>query len=287
MIRPEFIKTVPADVERIGVEAAYVLALVRYVTSFEGEYNGRRFIDGEMWWQASYADIGEAIGLSAETVRRILTRHLVPKGELLSQNPKSSAGDQTKAYRIPSDQPIGQMATPVSSQSAKWPGGMAKWPHAGQGLKAPTDQPIGQMAIAPDQPKHSDQPIGQLADSGDGQMADSSITREDEDLSNEEGGEDAAAITAEIVIEDRDPSACPTHGLNDPGISCIGCMVARKWREAHPMTADERLDVKLAAINAKYSNGGFNPDSAVDQKAFGWLSMKDDVSPVDQKALER
>jgi hypothetical protein len=60
-IRPEFLKVLRADVERVGLEGAHVLALIRYVTDLPGERNGRVTIGGDKWWQASYADIADAL----------------------------------------------------------------------------------------------------------------------------------------------------------------------------------------------------------------------------------
>ena len=103
-VRPPFLQVLRSDSERVGGDAARVLALIRYVTGLPGEHNGRVVIDGEMWWQASHADIGDALGdLRRKTVERIV-RKLEAGGELMSCSPDSYSGNQTKAYHIPPDQ---------------------------------------------------------------------------------------------------------------------------------------------------------------------------------------
>jgi hypothetical protein len=103
-IRPRYLAVQHDDSERVGFIEAGLLALVRYVTGLPGEHNGRVEIDGEMWWQASYTEIGDALGgLSRKTVGRIV-RKLEADGELSSCSPDSFNGDQTKAYRVRSDQ---------------------------------------------------------------------------------------------------------------------------------------------------------------------------------------
>jgi hypothetical protein len=128
IIRPKFLQVLPDDIARVGVGAdgACVLALVRYVTSLDGEHNGRVRIDGEMWWRASYAEIGESLGgVGLYSVRRIMLR-LEEKGFLASRTPGISGGDQTKAYRTLSDQPMCDSATVVTSQCANPQGGVAE-----------------------------------------------------------------------------------------------------------------------------------------------------------------
>jgi hypothetical protein len=104
-IRPKYLPVLRDDVQRVGLEAAYLLALVRYVTALPGEHNGRIEIDGQMCWQASHSDIADALGtgMSRQKVGRIV-RQLEADGELWGESPDAFYGDQTKAYRIASDQ---------------------------------------------------------------------------------------------------------------------------------------------------------------------------------------
>jgi hypothetical protein len=95
------------------------------VTDLDGEHNGRMCIDGDVWWQVSYADIGESLGgIGRYSVRRIMLR-LEEEGLLEQRTPSSPDGDQTKAYRIPSDLPMCDSATAVTSQSAESQRGVA------------------------------------------------------------------------------------------------------------------------------------------------------------------
>jgi hypothetical protein len=102
---PDFLKVLPADIGRVGFDGAAVLALVRYVTGLPGETNGRRTVDGEMWWCASRDDIGQALGgVHRDSVRRTLIR-LCDKGELLTIPAERFYGDRAQAYRV-SDLPL-------------------------------------------------------------------------------------------------------------------------------------------------------------------------------------
>jgi hypothetical protein len=89
------------DVERVGIEGAYVLALIRYITALSGEYNGRFESGGHLWWQASYVDIAESLGGMTARKAGNLVRELESKDALLSYRVNAFQGDQTKAYRVP------------------------------------------------------------------------------------------------------------------------------------------------------------------------------------------
>lgn len=101
----EFLKVLPADIPRVGFAGACILALVRYVTSLPGEANGRRMIDGSMWWRASHADVGESLcGVDRQAIRREMSK-LHKSGDLLSILAAEFYGDRAQAYRV-SDQPL-------------------------------------------------------------------------------------------------------------------------------------------------------------------------------------
>ncbi|MEZ0357344.1 hypothetical protein [Mycobacterium sp. SA01] len=97
---PTFLRVVGSDVGEHGPAGALVLALVRYVLDLPGERSGRILIDGEMWWQATYTEIGAAAlgGMGKYSVGRIMVA-LVESGALLACQPRSAAGVQTRAYR--------------------------------------------------------------------------------------------------------------------------------------------------------------------------------------------
>ena len=100
VIEAKFLQPLLRDIRQHGADAAGVLALIQYMTALDGEHNGRRLIDGEMWWVATYAEIAEVIGVSSKTVGRLVC--LVElKGALLSERPDAFKGDQTKAFRVP------------------------------------------------------------------------------------------------------------------------------------------------------------------------------------------
>jgi hypothetical protein len=116
-IRPEFLMVSPAAYGRLGGDAV-ALALIRYATSPRGSGHGRVVIDGETWWRASYTEIGDALGgVSRYTVRKIILR-LVKNGELESLLEVRKDGDQTRAYRLASDQPSCGSDTASTSQVA-------------------------------------------------------------------------------------------------------------------------------------------------------------------------
>lgn len=106
VIRPKYVHLFRDDVQRVGRDAAHLLAVVRHVTTdLPGEHNGRVLIDGDMWWSATYPEIAEAMGdISDQKVGRIV-RKLEAEGELASRQPDVWSGNQTKAYRT-ADQPI-------------------------------------------------------------------------------------------------------------------------------------------------------------------------------------
>lgn len=106
------------DIGECGYDGACVLALVRYVTGMPEERNGRRLIDSEMWWQASYDEIGEALGgMSRHSVGRTV-RRLESEKILLSKSIDTHNGDQTKAYRV-ADQQRAESHTGVDQQCAE------------------------------------------------------------------------------------------------------------------------------------------------------------------------
>lgn len=122
VIQPEFLKVLPADVARVGVLGALTIALVRYATALPSEKNGRILIDGLMWWRASHAEIGEALGaLPGDTARRAVGK-LCTAGELRSVPARAFPGDRALAYRVP-DQPLRETAESVDQplrESAEW-----------------------------------------------------------------------------------------------------------------------------------------------------------------------
>ncbi|WP_156298049.1 hypothetical protein [Mycobacterium paragordonae] len=99
-LNPKFVQVLPADIGQYGADAACVLALVRYVTSQQGERNGRRIINGETWWFAEYEEIGAALGgMDRQKVGRAV-RALEAVDALATYAPDMFRGVRTKAYRV-------------------------------------------------------------------------------------------------------------------------------------------------------------------------------------------
>ena|GEM_PF-3675842 len=112
----DFLKVLPVEIGRHGADAACVLALIRYMTALPGERNGRRLIDGHIWWTATYADIGQAIGLDRQKVGRAV-RKLEDDQALLGSFTDAFKGNQTKAYRLPADQQNSNLNEPDQQNS--------------------------------------------------------------------------------------------------------------------------------------------------------------------------
>jgi hypothetical protein len=104
MKRPEFLMVLPADVGEHGYDGAILLALMRYVTALDGESNGRVRIDGDIWWRASQAEIGEAMGGVGHDKVRGIVRRLLAAGALEVRPASDGQSVRMMAYRL-SEQP--------------------------------------------------------------------------------------------------------------------------------------------------------------------------------------
>jgi hypothetical protein len=99
VVRPEFLKVLPDDVGRVGLDGAAVLAVIRYATALSVEVNGRMMIDDAVWWRTSHAEIGQSLGgVSHDTIRRIVSK-LESVGELKVCVPDVD-NNRLKAYRL-------------------------------------------------------------------------------------------------------------------------------------------------------------------------------------------
>lgn len=107
ILRPDFLMVRPDDVERVGVTGAYVLALVRYATADSRP----------PWWRASHAEMGEALGMSHDSVRRAVLK-LEASEHLSTKIYSGPEGNQSKSYRIASGQPVRDSASVLTSQYA-------------------------------------------------------------------------------------------------------------------------------------------------------------------------
>jgi len=127
VIRPAggFLKVLLTDIDRVGMDEAAILALVRYATAITDERNGRLVIDGAVWWRVSYTDLGVPLRMSRESVRHLVGK-LEAANELESRFQQTSDGDRTKLYHIPSEQPLHDFNTPLSSENTISTGGVVK-----------------------------------------------------------------------------------------------------------------------------------------------------------------
>ena len=111
-MNPEFLKVLPADIARVGGDAAAVLALVRYATEFDDGRHGRQTIDGRVWWRVSHPTIGDALGgINHDRVCRIISK-LESAGEIMVFDPKDSP-DRSRIYTLP-DLSLRESALPLS-----------------------------------------------------------------------------------------------------------------------------------------------------------------------------
>ncbi len=108
----------PADILRVGALGACILALIRYMTGIPGEANGRRVVDGQMFWRAAAPDIAKALGggVSPRTVSATV-RELVAAGHVTAIPAEDFYGDRAKAYRA-SDLPSATSDTGSEQPSA-------------------------------------------------------------------------------------------------------------------------------------------------------------------------
>jgi hypothetical protein len=218
-MRPPFIRVVPDEVEHYGAAGAVVIAHIRYRCATDGP--GRIAVDHVRWWRASHTEIGREVGMSADSVRRVLDRRLANVVEAAHHHPTD---DQRRSYRVASDLPVGQIADVSTCQSAKSPGTAAKSPTPS--AKSPTDR---------------------------GQIADCTPYRELGEL--EEGGENARAAddepsASESVQPANDPLPspfCPKHP-NGTDQRCPDCGAARRRREA----IEERTAQAAAEARARF-----------------------------------
>jgi hypothetical protein len=236
---PDFLKVLPADIGRVGVLGAAILALVRYVTGLPGETNGRKTVDCEMWWRASHDDIGQLLGgIHRDSVRRALVR-LQGTGELLARTPVDTFyGDRAQAYRVPDlplrgmqqgpDLPLRETAESIT-RNATSGCGETQQACAAKSLNLPLSEELeeeGEKARAAE-PEPLD--VETVPDPDNAHPPEES-SRNSETASNE---------TAAWVRGPYGPR-CRKH-VNDPDPpKCPGCRDAREAEEAEQAAAAER-----------------------------------------------
>lgn len=254
---PDFLMVSPADVGRAGALGACILALVRYVTALPGEFNGRRMVDGEMWWRASHDDIRQALGGSAS--RRTVSwtvGKLRDTGDLLAIATQDFYGDRAQAYRasdvplarsdqgsdVPlarSDQPSGKKRPSTSARSnqagcadiANLPSvGEFEEPSGGENARATEDEPLDVETVpdygnAPTPPDISKDKPQQL-NVADVEPASRELVTQRID--------DVDAIDGVVVDDHPEPAPqpyCDQHMPNGTDSSCGACGRRRRIRE--------------------------------------------------------
>lgn len=240
MIRPEFLKFVPADAERVGMIGALILALVRFRVELPDEKNGRVVVDGVTWWRASHADISDELGgdISSRTVGRVIGE-LVDSEQLLAIHGGAFYGDRAKRYRLP-DQPFDK-----SDSSNGQPFDKSDVRHP---TKATDD--IGhnrQMFLSPE---------------NEGEERENASTEVADHEPREQRTRNADSAFGDI----EPPEFCDDHMPNGTGDSCPACKIRRKhlerWREAATVrmlqrgsSASERPDMDSPSRQASPKPG--------------------------------
>ncbi len=231
---PPFLKVLPADVGQVGALGACVLALVRYVTSLPGEINGRRMVDGEMWWRASAPDIAEALGdgLSPRTVSGTV-RTLTNIGALTAIPTQDFYGDRAKAYRAP-DLPSAKCDTGSDLPSADIADRSADIAeHVGK-IRHTTSADIADLPSIGELEELSE---GENARATDAEPLDVELVPRQSDAPaplDFHRIDDLDAIVGEVVEDEADPEPqpyCDRHMPNGTDNSCGACGRRRRIRE--------------------------------------------------------
>jgi hypothetical protein len=242
VIRPDFLKVLPADIAAVGGDAACVLALVRYATQVPDERNDRLVIEGAVWWRASYAEIGESLGgLGRYTVGRSVSK-LVTAGQLLRRDLFGCDGNQTKAYRpeVADKQPKCDSAPVVSSENAESHGTGAKSQQTG----AESQQDRCEIAFSI--------PFRELREEEKGEKAprpvdDEPVTPEPDQSDNDPpaNGKHANGQPPSWVCGPYGPR-CHEHRDDPNPPACPGCGDARRADTASKAAERERRDTETA-----------------------------------------
>jgi len=265
---PDFLRVLPADIGRVRYDGAAILALVRYVTELPGETNGRKMVDGAMWWRATHDDIGEALGgVHSDSVRRTLLK-LSDKGELLTRPAVAFYGDRAQAYRVP-DVPLRESAE------------CADVPLRESAECIPRKRGSSSRESAESDPaKVRNLPItGELEDLSEGEKGAALAEREPLDVEpvadpgNDPPPKDQLAIQtdpagawvdAELVDDDPDPEPQPYCDRHMPHGTDARCGACKRRRQAHEAWQQRALS-RVFADATSSADAGDNPRAAIAQ----------------------
>lgn len=211
---PEFIRTIPEEVEQYGPAAALVLAHIRFRCASDGP--GRVVRDGHRWWHISHQDLGQEVGMSAKAVRGALKALRAT----ISATHYPPLSNQSRHYRVV------EGSESVTCQKTD---------------RADADQPVDRTGI-PDAPEgNSSRPNGHL------QMphrASVLLTGEVKKEGEAAGSRQAAApLLSTSQSGNGKPTytpRCPKHIHIEHPPACHGCGEARAAAKAAAESAEER-----------------------------------------------
>lgn len=265
---PDFLKVLPTDIGRVGVLGAAILALVRYVTEPTDEKNGRKMVDGFMWWCASHNDIGEALGgVHRDSIRRALVK-LQATGELLAIPAERRYGDRAQAYRVPdlplrgmqqgSDLPLRENAESITRNTAS-SCGETQQAAAAKSPNLPItgeleEHSVGENGAAP----AGVEPLDAEA------VPDPANAHPQLNRPARQTDPAAAWVDAELVDDDPDPEPQPYCDRHMPHGTDARCGACKRRRQAHEAWQQRALS-RVFADATSSADAGDNPRAAIAQ----------------------
>lgn len=201
---PEFIRTIPAEVEQYGPAAAIVLAHIRFRCQSEGP--DRIVHEDVLWWQVARRVMGQEVGLTVRAVGIALER----LGERVSAKYLAGEGGQPWFYRVNEAE--------TSSNTFSVGGATSRNTYSVGGTEN-VETPLRKRPHPPTQTQSS--PIY-------------------EEL--EEGGRSATAPPSSQSANGKQTfhPRCPKHIHDEYPPACGGCGQAREASKASAQTAQER-----------------------------------------------
>lgn len=211
---PEFIRTIPAEVEQYGPAAAIVLAHIRFRCQTEGP--DRIIHEGSRWWQVTRRVMGEEAGLTPRAVGIALEK----LGERVSAKYLADEGGQPWFYRV------NEAATSSNTFSV---GGATTSNTFSLGGSENVGTPLRKRAHPPTQTQSS--PIYKEL---------------------EEGERSAAPPPSSQSADGKQTfrPRCPKHIHDENPPSCHGCGEAREAAKAAAKAAEQRDAAERARIRA-------------------------------------
>jgi hypothetical protein len=91
----EFVRVVPAEIEKYGFAGATFVAHIRYRCMTDGP--GRFVVDGVRWWRVTLAELAAELHVSKDVAQRTMKR----LGNAVAAKHFGEPWDQTRAYHVP------------------------------------------------------------------------------------------------------------------------------------------------------------------------------------------